>query len=100
MTNSGVPVSLTDSEADEIFPTDLTTQLPHLYAESLNVTGIVNTEGESDEPLFRMTIKRFTRLNSTSIGACHSHMLCAFPLDVPVSFVVLTKCLQLMEPAS
>jgi len=83
LTNSGVPVSFTDGDADEIFPTDLIVQPPHLYAESLNVTGIVNTEGESEEPLVRMTINRFTKLNSTSIEACHSHMLCAYPLDVP-----------------
>ena len=76
-------MSLTDSDADKIFPTDLTVQPPHLCAESLNVTGIVNTEGESDEPLLRMTINRFTKLKSTSIGACHSHMLCASPLDLP-----------------
>lgn len=76
-------MSLVDSDADEIFPIDLTVQPPDLYAEPLNVTGIVNTEGESDEPLFRMTINRFTKLNSTSIGACHSHMLCAFLPDVP-----------------
>ena len=75
-------MSLTDSDADEIFPTDLVVQPSHLYAEPLNVAGIVNTEGESDEPLFRMTIIRFTKFNSTSIGVCHSHMLCAFPLDL------------------
>ena len=75
-------MSLTDSDADEIFPTDLTAQPGDLYAEPLNVRGIANTEGESDEPLFRMTITRFTKLNSTSIGACYSHILCAFPLDL------------------
>ena len=85
-------MSLTDSDADEIFPTDLTTQPPHLYAESLNVTGIVSTRGQSDEPLFRVTITRFTKLNLTSIGACHSHVLCAFSLSTPlVPFVVLMK---------
>ena len=76
-------MSLTDSDADEIFPTDLTAQPGDLYAEPLNVRGIVNTEGQSDEPLFRVTITRFTKLNSTSIGACYSHMLCAFSLDLP-----------------
>ena len=101
MTNSGIPVSLIDSDADEIFPTDLAVQPPDLYAEPLNVTGIVNTEGESDEPLFRMTIIRFTKLNSTSIGACQSHMLCAFPPDIiSILCCIDENPLQLMEPAS
>ena len=78
-------MSLTDSDAEEIFPTDLTAQPGDLYAEPLNVTGIVNTEGESDEPLFRVTITRFTKLNSTSIGTCYSHTLCACSLDLPNS---------------
>jgi len=91
LTNSAIPVSLVDSDAHEIFPTDLTIQPPHLYAESLNATGIVNTEGESDEPLFRMTITRFARLNSTSIGTCHSHILCAFFSTFPVRVDVLTE---------
>ncbi|KAF9647752.1 hypothetical protein BDM02DRAFT_2523331 [Thelephora ganbajun] len=75
LTNSEVPVSLIDSDADEIVPTDLTVQTPLRFVEPLNVAGIVNTEGESDEPLFRLTVTRFTKLNSTSIGACNSHAL-------------------------
>jgi len=81
LTNSGVPVSLTDSDAAEIVTTDLAAQTPLRLAEHLNVTRIVKTEGESDEPLFRLTITRFTRLNSTSIGACNSHVLCTFSLE-------------------
>ena len=69
-------MSLTDSDADEIFPTDLFVQPLDRYVEPLNVPGLVNTEGESDEPLFQMTITRFTKLNFTSIGACSSHILC------------------------
>jgi len=75
LTNSGVPVSVVDSDADEIFQTDFAIQptIPHI--EPLNFLGIINTEGESDEPLFRLTITRFTKLNSTSIGASRSHVL-------------------------
>ena len=86
MTNSGVPVSLIDSDANNIFPTDLTVQPPHFYVESLNATGIANTEGESAEPLFRITIVRFTKLNSTLIGVRHSHVLCTLPLNLPGSY--------------
>jgi len=81
LTNSGIPVSVINSDADEIFPTDLVIQSPKLFAKPLNVPAIVNTEGESDEPLLRFTIIRFTKLNSTSIGACYAHTLCAFLLD-------------------
>ena len=91
-------MSLTDSDADEIFPTDLTAQLPHLYAESLNVTGIVNTRGQSDEPLFRVTINRFTKLNSTSIGVCYSHMLCGFYLELPTSHPHVDKISSVDTP--
>ena len=85
LTNSGVPVSVVDNDADEIFPTDLTVQPTFRYTDPLNVAGIVNAEGESDEPLFRLTITRFTKLNSTSIGASRSHVLCASPLDLDSS---------------
>jgi len=71
-------VSVVDSDADEIFPTDLTVQQTSRYTDPVNAVGIVNTEGESSEPLFRLTITRFTKLNSTSIGASNSHVLCAF----------------------
>jgi len=85
LTNSGVPVSLTDSDADEIFPSDLTVQPPHRYAEPLNLAGILMTEGESDELLFRLTIIRFTKLNSTSIGGCNSQVLCEPFIYPPIS---------------
>ena len=86
LTNSGVPVSVIDNDADEIFPTDFTYQTAFPYVDPLNLPGIVNTEGESDEPLFRMTITRFTKLNSTSIGTFFSHALCTLSLDLPLSF--------------
>lgn len=76
LTNSGVPVSLIDSDAGEIACTDFTVQTPLRLVEPLDVVGIVNTDGESDTPLFRLTITRFTKLNSTAIGACSSHVLC------------------------
>jgi len=85
LTNSGVPVSVIDNDTDEIFPTDFTIQPAFRYTDPLNVIEIVNTEGQSDEPLFRLTITRFARLNSTSIGTSHSHVLCAFSLDLPCS---------------
>ena len=78
--NSGVPVTVIDSDADEIFPTDLTIQSISRYVEPLNTAAIMNTEGESNEPLFRLTITRFTKLNSTSIGTSNSHVLCSFSL--------------------
>ena len=80
LTNSGVPVSVVDNDTSEIFPNDLTIQPTFRYVDPLNVAGIVNTEGELDEPLFKMTITRFTKLNSTSIGASFSHILCALSL--------------------
>ena len=49
----------------------------------MNLAGLLTTEGESDEPLFRLTITRFTKLNSTFIGICHSHVLCTFSPDPP-----------------
>ena len=79
-------MSVTDSDTDQIFPTDFTYQPTFRYADPLNVIGIINTEGESDEPLFQLTITRFTKLNSTSIGTYWSHVLCAFPLDPPGYF--------------
>ena len=82
LTNSGVPVSLTDSDADEIFPTDVTAQPLERYVEPLNVAGIVNTEGESDEPLLRISIIRFIKLNATLIGVRNAHVLCAYLLDL------------------
>ena len=85
LTNSGVPVSIVDNDTDEIFPTDLINQPNFCYADPVNVAGIVNTEGESDEPLFRLTITRFTKLNSTSIGTSRSHVLCASCLYLPGS---------------
>lgn len=92
MTNSGVPVSVVDSDADKTAPTDLSIQAPFRLAEPLNVAGIVNTEGESDEPLLRLTITRFTKLNSTSIGAFFSHVLCVL-FSRPL-FFVLTGTVQ------
>ena len=81
-------MSLIDSDADEITPTDLTVQTPLRLVEPLNAAEIVNTEGESDQPLFRLKITRFTRLNSTSIGTCNSHVLCTSPLfDLSGSFL-------------
>ena len=77
MTNLGVPVSVIDSDADEIFPSDLTVQQASRYTDPLNIMGIIQTEGESSEPMFRLKITRFTKLNSTSIGASNSHVLCA-----------------------
>ena len=85
LTNSGVPVTVVDSDADEIFPTDLTIQSISRYTEPLNTAAIMNTEGESSEPLFRLTITRFTKLNSTSIAAANSHVLCPSSLDFPSS---------------
>ena len=83
LTNSGVPVSLIDSDVDEITPTDLAAQATLPPLEPLNTPEIINTEGESDEPLLRITITRFTKLNSTSIGICNSHVLRAFSLEFP-----------------
>lgn len=74
-------MSLIDSDVDEITPTDLTVQTPLHLVEPLNAAGIVNTEAESDEPLFRLKITRFTKLNSTSIGTCNSHVLCMSSLS-------------------
>ena len=91
LTNSGVPLSVIDNDANEIFPTDFTDQLTLPCVNRLNVLGIVNTQGESDEPLLKLTITRFTKLNSTSIGASSSHALCAFSLDLPVPLAVLKK---------
>ena len=71
-------MSVIDSDADEIFPTDLANQPTIPYLDRLNVPGIINTEGESDEPLFRLTITRFTKSKSTLIGTFRSHVLCAF----------------------
>ena len=90
LTSSGVPVSVADYDTDEIFPTDFTIQPTIPYVDPLNVVGIVNTEGESDEPLFRLTITRFTKLNSSSIGTSRSHVLCEFS-DFPISLTVLTR---------
>ena len=95
MTNSGVPVSVIDSDADEIAPNDLTVQTPLRLAKIVNAAGIVSTEGESDEPLFRLTIIRFTKLTSTTIGACNSHVLCtSFSQPLLITFFVLTKVTQ------
>ena len=82
-------MSLIDSDADEVVQTDLTNQPSLHLVEPLNLAGIINTEGESDEPLFRLTITRFTKLNSTSIGICASHILCTFSA-FPAAVVVLT----------
>lgn len=92
-------MSLADNDADEITQTDLTVQIPLRFVEPLNVVGIIKTEGESDEPLFRLAITRFTRLDSTSIGVRGSHALCAFSRP-SVPLVVLTTGSQLMDPAS
>lgn len=92
MTNSGVPVSVVDSDADEVVPTDFSIQTQFRLVEPLNVARIVSTEGESDEPLFRVSIIRFKKLNSTSIGACFSHVL-RMLFSRPLSFV-LTGTIQ------
>ena len=78
-------MTVIDSDADEIFPTDLATQPIFHYVDPLNAAGIINTEGESSEQLFRLTITRFTKLNCTSIGAANSHVLCLSSLDLPGS---------------
>ena len=85
LTNSGVPVSVVDSDADEIFPTDLTIQPNPRHTDPVNAMAVISTEGESSEPLFRLKITRFTKLNSTSIGASNSHVLRASSLDLPTS---------------
>ena len=84
-------MSVIDNDADEILPTDFTIQPTFRYTDPLNTAAIVNTERESDEPLFRLTITRFTKLNTTSIGASYTHVLCASSLGIPVTLVVLTK---------
>ena len=85
-----MPVSFIDSGADEIFPTDLTVQSPAYFMGLLNVAGVASAEGEPGQPLCWLEITRFTKLNSTSIGMCSSHMLCAFCLDPLAPLVVLT----------
>ena len=85
LTNSSIPVSVINNDTDEILPTDFAYQSTVPYVDPLNVGGIINTEGESDEPLFRLTITRFTKLNSTSIAASWSHILCTSSLDLPSS---------------
>ena len=83
LTNSGVPVSFIDSDADEIFPTDLTAQPTAHFMGLLDLGRIAGAKGELDKPLSRLRITRFTKLNSTSIGMRFSHVLCAFSLDRP-----------------
>jgi len=64
----------------------------------VNIAKIVKTEGESGEPLFRMTVTRFTKLNSTSIGLCISHAL----LDGDIMLLFCNSISQLyqgLEPA-
>ena len=78
-------VSLIGSDADEVVQTDLTSQSTLHLMEPLNLAGVIDTDGESDEPLFRLTITRFTDSNSTSIGMCMSHLLCAFSLGLSSS---------------
>ena len=77
-----MPVSLTNSDADEVIPVDLSAQSSLPLAQPPNVAGIINTEGESNEPLFRVTVTQFPKLNSTSIGVCISHVVCAFSLSI------------------
>ena len=76
-------MTVIDSDADEIFPTDVTMRPTLSYVNLINTAGIVDTEGESSEPLFRLTITRFTKLNSTSIGTSNSHVLRSSSLDLP-----------------
>ena len=56
----------------------------------LDFTGIASTEGDPEKPLSRLKITRFTKLNSTSIGMCFLHVLCALSLDLLSPLVVLT----------
>ena len=83
LTNSGVPVSFVDSDADEIFPTDFVIQPMDRFAKLLDGARIASTEGDPTRPLARVRITRFTKLNSTSIGIRFSHVLRAFSLDLP-----------------
>ena len=83
LTNSGVPVSFIDSDADGIFPTDLTAQsFDHLVGPQ-NAERVTSREGDQDKPLFRLMFTRFTKLNSTSIQVLASHVLCTFSPDLP-----------------
>ena len=61
-------MSLIENDADEIFQADLTIIQPTLPVwEPLNLAGIINAEGESNEPLYRLIITRFTKLNSSIV---------------------------------
>lgn len=71
LTNDGVPVAIVDSDAEQEVPHNCVIQNPWTLTQGVKTVNL--WDYNSDEPLLRVTIIRFTRLGSTSIGLSGSH---------------------------
>ncbi|GJE86552.1 hypothetical protein PsYK624_026320 [Phanerochaete sordida] len=71
--NQGVPVTVIDSDAETEVPANTVVQNPFPFTQPVNCVKYLDFD--SDEPLLKVTITRFTKTGSTSIGLCSSHLV-------------------------
>ncbi|KAK7682152.1 hypothetical protein QCA50_014739 [Cerrena zonata] len=73
LTNSGVPVTFLESDAEEVMPNARVVQNKGVasFVKALDMKKVLATQ--SDEPLARFTITRFPRASSTIIGFSQYH---------------------------
>ena len=72
LTNDGVPFTVIDSDAPREVPHNCVIQHPWTLSQAVRLPRV--WDYDSDEPLLRVTLVRFTKLGSTSIGLSATHV--------------------------
>lgn len=73
LANHGVPVAVIDSDAETEVPTNTIVQNPWTLTQGVNIVKYLDYD--SDEPLLKATVIRFTKTGSTSVGLSSSHLI-------------------------
>ncbi|KAJ3551692.1 hypothetical protein NM688_g4560 [Phlebia brevispora] len=73
LTNDGVPITILYSDAGKEVPHNCIIQSPWTLSQPINVRK--QWDHGSDDPLLRVTITQFTKLESTAIGLSASHVV-------------------------
>lgn len=72
LSNDGVVVTVLDSDAEAEVPADTVIQSPWTLTRGVDIVKFIDYD--SDEPIMRVTIIRFTKTGSTSVGLSWSHL--------------------------
>lgn len=73
LASDGVPVTVKDDDTDIEVPKNTIIQSPWTLTEGVKIVNYL--DHESDEPLLKVTITRFTKTGSTAVGLCSSHLI-------------------------